>query len=1267
MGLRAIGLALCACASGAAWCAADTRPSAPTERERAEQAWLQRHPTLVVATVARGWAPYEFLVDGQPQGLSPDYLRAIARRLGVALETRVYDDWPELIDAACRGEVDVVMSMAITASRTRCLSFTRPYQSVRSALVGRRDAAPRLLTAPPNLRIAVETGHSLDESLPDIYPDARIVRVTDLQGALDALDAGRADAYLGNPFVVALALQRTPHPSLGILGPAQLPPITLHFGTPNDRAPLASAIDRALAALPQAERAAIDQRWLDAQLDWAGEPPLLAVQEQQWLRKLPVLRVAYDPAWTPLTVRGADGAMSGIIGDYLRRMQDQLGLRLQAVPARDWREARALIAAGKADIAPASDDAGYGPAWRLTRPLVSFPCVIVTRRDSDTIAGLDDLAGGRIAVSDPDVAQRLSRARPDLIQVDVASDGEGLRQVASRAVDAYVGNLAAVDNHLRDDAFRDLHVAAPAGFSDHIGLAVRAPYARLVPLLDRVTADMGEDARQDIRKRWLKVDYDYGIARPVVWWSSALALGIIALLVAAYLRLRAEIARRREADERLREISRNLPAVVFKLRRSRDGEYRFTYVTGNPLPLFGLETAQILADASTVFARIREEDQALLHEAFETSARTLAPVACDFHAAGAEGTRWISLNAVPRRVDADAVHWSGYWDDSTALHAQNDALEHARAEAVDAAAAKAHFLAVMSHEIRTPMAGLAGLLELLGRTPLAPTQRQLLSTSIESAASLRQILDDVLDFSKADAGQMQLETIDLDLRAIASAVVEVTLPQARAKGLALQLSIDPALAVLHAGDPYRLRQVLLNLLGNAVKFTATGHVTLDLSAEGGTPTDEGEPQQVRIEIHDTGVGIAAAQQALLFRPFVQADATMTRRHGGTGLGLSISRQLVDLMGGELQLDSAPGAGTRLAISLPLPVRRASGHDPELAGLRVRVDVAEPATRAAVERLLRGWGVASVHADADADAWLVDAPAPFAHDDRSIVLQPHADELTGSLQVDNDPVLPTHLRRALLAILQPSAGDAPHLPAPRRHIAPILVVDDHPTNQMLIGLQLDELGYPHVIVGDGQAALDSLAAQRPSLVLTDISMPVMDGHALARRIREQEDEGARLPIIAMTANVLDEAPSADLDAHLHKPVDLAQLSAVLAHWLPHDDTPTDDERATTHPLRERHGEHLGLLLDTFLDTTAQDRLAVEAAIARDDALDAGRHIHRISGALGYLGYTPLALVGRDLSHALERATLASHGSACAHFLQQLDEVCEEVARLRAQAH
>ncbi|MDG2526931.1 transporter substrate-binding domain-containing protein [Stenotrophomonas sp. HITSZ_GD] len=1255
-------LALVACLAARAAASPATAPA--PDPGQAAQAWLRQHPVLTVGTVADGWPPYEARPGERLQGLSPDYLRAIATHLGVSLRPQVYADWPHLLAAACKGEVDVVMSVSITASRTRCLSYTRPYHSVRPAVVGRREDAARLLAPAPNLRIAIEAGYVLGESLPEAYPDARVLTVPDLQAALEAVADGRADAYIGNPHVVALALQRMPHPALAVLGPARLPPVTLHFATPNDRGPLAMAIDQALQTVSPAERAAIDRRWLDTRLAWASEPPLLSTRERQWLSTLPVLRVAYDPDWVPLTVRGSDGAMSGILGDYLQQMQSRLGLRLQAVPARNWREARALIAAGKADIAPASDDAGYGPAWRLTRPLVSFPCVIVTRRHSDTVGGLDDLAGKRIAVSDPDVASRLARSLPGMIPVEVASDREGLRQVVTRAADAYVGNLAAVDNQLRDHDFGDLHVAAPAGFSDHMGLAVRAPYAPLVPLLDRVAADMGEAARQDIRKRWLKVDYDYGVARPVVLWSSALALLIIGLLVAAYLRLRAEIARRREADDRLREISRNLPAVVFKLRRSREGDYRFVYVTGNPRPLFGLDAEQIMADAGTVFGRIRAEDQVVLHEAFESSARSLRPVACDFRATGAEGARWISLTAVPRRVDADAVHWSGYWDDSTDLHAQNEALERARATAVDAAAAKAHFLAVMSHEIRTPMAGLAGLLELLGRTPLSPAQRQLLATSAESAAALRQILDDVLDFSKAEAGQMQLEAIEVDLRGIASSVMEVSAPQARGKGLALDLSISNLLAARHLGDPYRLRQILLNLIGNAVKFTARGRVSLSIEVEDALPPREDAQQRVRIEVRDTGVGIDPTQQARLFRPFVQADATTTRYHGGTGLGLSISRQLAALMGGTLQLESTPGIGTRLTLALTLPVRRASLRDSDLAGHRVRVDIREVALREAVSGLLRGWGLVPADTAAACDAWIGDTPPPPELAARSIVLRPHDQDLGPLLQLESDPLLPSHLHRALLAILRPPPAEATPRPAPRHDIAPLLVVEDHPTNQMLIGLQLEELGYPHVIVGDGHAALARLALQAPSLVLTDISMPGMDGHALAREIRARQAGDMRVPILAMTANVLEDTPSADLDAYLHKPVDLAQLAAALSRWLPAATPATPGppvDRAGA--LRARHGEHLPLLLDTFLETTTQDRHAVQDALARDDRPATAQRIHRISGALGYFGYTELAVAGRDLSHALESTSLADQREACEQFLQQLDAVCEELASLR----
>ena len=1259
--------------------AAKASPAPPLELSSEERDWLRKHPILTVGTTTDGWPPYEVQANGRVGGLSYDYLQVMAARLGVGLRPRFYRDWPSLLDAACRGEVDVVMSVSITAMRTRCFSFTRPYQTVHPALVGRHLDAERLQSAPAGLRIAIEDGHLLSKTLSDAYPTWQALIVPDLRHALAAVASGRADAYIGDPHVVARLLRAEPHPTLEVIGPARLPANTLHFATPNDRGELAAALDRALAGITPQARARLQAPWLEPGMEWAAASPLISEEDRRWLATLPVLRVAFDPTWAPLTLRGEDGRMSGMLGDYLQRMQDELGLQLTVVPAQNWAQARALVEAGKADIAPAVGRAGYGAQWHLTGALVTFPSVIVKRHDTDTVADLGDLSGKRIAVSDPDLGRRLKQRLPGTTQITVISEASGLRMVMQRRADAYVGNLASVDNSMRDHRYDGLQVAAPAGITDRVGLAVRDPYARLVPLLDRVVASMGQDTRQQIRKRWLKVDYDYGFARPVVLWSSAAALVIISLLVAAYLRLRAEIARRREVDMRLREISRNLPAVVFKLRRSRAGEYSFTYVAGNPMPLFGLDSPQILDEARALLRRVVVSDRAGLLASLKTSAEQLSPLLHDFHAHGAEGLRWISLNGVPRQVEDGAIHWSGYWVDSTWLHEQNEALEQARAAAVAAATAKSNFLAVMSHEIRTPMAGLSGLLELLGRTSLDPAQRQLLATSVESAAALRQILDDVLDFSKAEAGEMRLEAIEVDLRHVAGATLEIFAPQARKKGLSLRLSLAPGLASVHVGDPFRLRQVLLNLLGNAVKFTHVGEVALAIDVDEPVPPPAGSLQQIRLSVTDTGVGIPASQQETLFRPFVQSDATTTRRYGGTGLGLSICRQLVELMAGTLTLESEVGRGSRLTVTIALPVRQSENSDPHLARRRIQVDIADPALAGSVRSLLERWGVQTTTCDTPTpDAWIGDhLPAQGGGQDApravpSIVLRPQAQTVPPPLHhVATDPLLPNALQRSLHALLQenaatPAARVESSAAALARQLPPILVVEDHPTNQLLIGLQLGELGYRYVIAEDGEAALAMLDRMTPSLVLTDISMPNMDGHTLARRIRARETAGgARLPIIAMTANVLDQGHlttgTADIDVQIHKPVDLGQLARTLEKWI------TEPTPAALSPpaqgLRLRMGAHLQPLLRTFLDSTGEDVMAIQAALARHDGLEVSRRVHRVAGALGYFGYTELAVAGRDLSGALEDSSLDLQRAACDDFLLALHAVCTELASLR----
>jgi len=1238
-----------------------------------EAHWLHDHPTVVVGSFQNGWPPFETNQNDEVGGLSIDYLNWVAERLGIRLVTRSYSDWPALLDAACRGEIDVVMNVSITSKRTRCLAFTQPYLSTSIVIVG-KAGDPRLRGRPPeDLRIAVERGHATMDMLAEWSPGARQIVMNGTDAALDAVARGEADVYYGNPYAVSHVLKRRPRPGLEIIGPARLPSSSLHFATPNTEPELASAIDKTLQQMDPQVRQQINNRWLDPSLAWASDGELaLSDEERAWLRKLPVLRVAFDPSWAPLTQLGTDGRMSGILGEYLKKMESQLGITIEPVKAKNWSEARALIQSGNADIAPFVDESGYGSDWHPTKPLVSFPCVIVTRRKGPVITGIGDLSGLRVAVADPDLGQRLRGNVPDAGQLQVNSDAEGLAAVEQGRADAYIGNLATVDSSLREISSLDLRVAAPAGFSDRVGLAVRTPYAPLVPLFDRVAAAIGEDEKQAIRKRWLEVDYDYGISRPLVLWASLGAIAVIAALVGAYIKLRREVRRRQEADTRLREISRNLPAVVFKLRRDRAGAFSFTYVTGNPQPLFALEAEQIMANPEDLFQRVGPDDHELLVAAFEQSALDMLPIEREFRSLGSQGWRWTSLHAAPRQVSDGVVHWSGYWVDATHNHEQNEALAKAKEAAEAAATAKSNFLAVMSHEIRTPMAGLAGLLELLDRTSLDAEQRQLVATSAESAASLRQILDDVLDFSKAEAGEMRLEAIDVDVRQVVCGVVEVLVGQARAKGLELRCQLHPELAALYVGDPFRLRQVLLNLVGNAIKFTHRGHVEIDACA-----IEQPEGPLVRLRVTDTGVGIPPEKQENLFHPFVQADATTTRHYGGTGLGLSICHQLVELMHGTLSLQSIVGMGTRLEASIPLPIRKRTTMDPDLVGRIANLEIEDARLLRAARQILLSLGlVDQAPLGTAADLRITDSAAIAEHPS-DILLRRHDQSGEGSSAariVHCDPLLYT----ALHTVLRLAAGSDAHasteaapLPATSEQASPqppILVVEDHPTNRMLIAKQLDLLGYRYALATNGLEALARLDELQPALVLTDVSMPHMDGYTLARHIREREIGMERhLPIIAMTANVLadDIARSYDsgMDAHVHKPVSLVDLGRLLQCWM----APAIEQPAAAidPELVRRFGADLPALIHSFLETTAEDLRQLRSAMDAGDTHETASRIHRIAGALGHFNYQQLTAEARLLIEQLERDGMQEHLDLCEAFFAQVEAACDAFRSLPAQ--
>ncbi|MCH1869035.1 ATP-binding protein [Nocardioides sp. CFH 31398] len=521
-------------------------------------------------------------------------------------------------------------------------------------------------------------------------------------------------------------------------------------------------------------------------------------------------------------------------------------------------------------------------------------------------------------------------------------------------------------------------------------------------------------------------------------------------------------------------------------------------------------------------------------------------------------------------------------------------LAAARDEAMEASRQKSEFLATMSHEIRTPLNGVIGLNDLLRTTSLDEHQERLVHGVGSSGRALLGLVDDILDFSKIEAGQLVLETIDVDLRAVLDDVAAMVAETARARRVEVVMHCDRSVPGLVRSDRVRLTQVVSNLVSNAVKFTEDGEVTVSIRPEPATAT---EPPALRLEVTDTGVGIDPGRVSTIFEPFIQADATTTRRYGGTGLGLAIVREIVAALGGEIGVTSEPGAGSTFWCRLPVvPTPGQHGVVADLAGRRAVVVDTHPARgRALVERLAH-WGVGATWTDtatdaaAGVDAVLLGPRTVAGHADLGAAVvrlvdpdEPDAAAQRAAQQAAQEtsehtvevPVTSERLQLALVAAVhghRPSGHDAGAVPAdgagerrpgtttgatgPAGQRRRILVVEDTPVNQLVAEGMLAALGYDAESVDDGVSALERLERSPGfDLVLLDVQMPRMDGYATVRAIREREARtGApRMPVVAMTAAAVtgerERCLEAGMDDFLTKPVSPPHLATALTDHLP----------------------------------------------------------------------------------------------------------------------
>ena len=620
--------------------------------------------------------------------------------------------------------------------------------------------------------------------------------------------------------------------------------------------------------------------------------------------------------------------------------------------------------------------------------------------------------------------------------------------------------------------------------------------------------------------------------------------------------IRSAEARARASEQRLADITAAMPAVVFQLQVLSDNKIHFSYIAGDIIHLLDMTVEEITQDETKLRDRIHTDDKSRLLAQIAQAASSGVPLApTDFRVHVRGRWRWLRTEGGPvHKLGDHTVQWSGYWIDTSQLHWQAEQLVQAKAQAESATAAKSAFLATMSHEIRTPMAGVLGMIELLTHTPLDRQQAGMVDMTQESARSLLQILDDILDYSRIESGRLHIEAAPFDLREIVDGIAGIFAVGARNKGIRLQAIQNHRLAEQYRGDAVRVRQIVTNLVSNALKFTSEGGVTLCVDVT----STEGNRHTVRCTVQDTGIGISAENLARLFQPFTQAEDSTTRRFGGTGLGLAISRELATRMGGQLTLESESGKGTRAILELPLEIVNALQPLPAFDGKRVLLNCRDSDQAQALQQGLMSLGFtvnASAHGALPTHDLIVwpqgeALPPGVPQDVLRIDLSDNVEDLRDDPSIlHGHPVLWRSLKEKCLAIfgLAMPATEQVALPASNLDMR-VLVAEDHHINRAVIAHQLREIGCNYTMVSDGVEALDALSKDTYDLLIADCHMPNMDGLELTRRIRASEPADRHLPIIGLSASTLPEqlreCMNAGMDDFLPKPVRHSDLYAKL---------------------------------------------------------------------------------------------------------------------------
>jgi two-component system sensor histidine kinase/response regulator len=1266
----------------------DLKPSSTTQLilTDKEQQWIDAHPLIRIASDP-DYAPFQFSNNtGNSTGLANDFLGLIAQKLGIRFEYLKSDTWVESLQRVKQRKADMVAVATQTPERLEYMHFTEPYVEFPDVVISRSEQKFSSLEALSGRRLVTIEGFAINGYLRDNYPNIELLLASDVQNQLQMVSTGEADAAVMNLATTTYVIEKLKITNLHI---NNLTGFTykLSFAARKDWPMLAHLLDKALATITEKERERLLRKWITVSVASEKEranPVRLTDEERQWLAEHPVILAGADPAWPPMEYLDRNGEITGMVTDYIALVEQRLGINIEIVQQESW--SQALESVRERDISLLTAVASTPDRDRYllyTEPYLDLPAVIIVNDSTRGVASLEDLAGRQVAVvKDYATHDYLERGFSKLELVPVADIRNGLYAVSYGKVEAFVANIASASYFIEKYAIQNLNVAGESGYRYELGIASRSDWPILNRILQKGVAAISEDERHAIYRKWIGLNPEAWKPTREQLITFAVALIVMGLGVTLFWNRQL----RRKVDARTRELQlseqkfKNLytTALVGLYRTSIDGSQ---VLAANPAlyEQFGYTSLDEFADRDTVKDIYVEPGR---RETLISMIREQGKVD-NFEFLGRRRDGSVRSFLLSGTLYEEQGYLEGAILDITDRKKAEEAAKTAREAAEQASRAKSEFLAMMSHEMRTPMNAVLGLSHLALQQEVSLQQRDYLNSIQMAARSLLGVINDVLDLSKVEAGRLVLEQIEFELDKVLESTAIVAGHQAVSKGLDFAIHVRREVPHYLIGDPQRLGQILLNLAGNAVKFTKIGCVEITVSMAAQRETRG----CLCFEVRDTGIGMSEEQTRTIFDAFTQGDSSTTRRYGGTGLGLNIASLLTKMMEGELTVRSTIGQGSTFKFTAWLD-QPDNGFKPLeekriLQGSQLLVSSGEPASLSALSELLERAGGSVVAIDDDSrllsslsngkssyDLIVFDARGRRGDNWRQLLAQ-RAFPAKVLVLTDRDfagcddetvtcyqePVTPLHLSCAaarMIGVGMPCDGDklTDRVPADLQGHR-VLLVEDNPINQQVGRELLASRGVAVTLANSGKAALEILETKSVDLVLMDIQMPDMSGYEVTEILR-RDPQLADIPIIAMTAHVLKDARESALASGMNdflaKPIDPERFYTLVGKYLklsePAERSEEVDEQTeaiiqtiqgvdATDGL-QRTSWNLPLyvkLLHDFTRYHGEDATLLKSLLLQGCESEARRLVHTLKGAAGNIGAKPLCLRCRSMERRI----------------------------------